>query len=461
MHRFLLFLLLAIPLPQEVSDKAGALFDAGDYRQTAATIEEALPALRQSGDEVTLADCLSLLSVSYSRLGIFNRALEAQQECYQLDLKSGDPANISSSLNNLAGILLSMEDYPEAERLIREAISYEEKLGESAALAVRYGMASDILLKQDKAEEAISFARKALDIDTRAERTVQAAIRQSQLAEAYIETGRLREARELLDKAVSVFSATGNLHSLSVCRHQQGTIAAKLGDFQAAARYLREALTLARQTGNLLFQRNLSQELAVVLKDTDPQTAVTYMQDAVALSDSLYQKQTAQKIAELTVMNDLAGKEEEIANQQKMLRSRRLVIGLLAALLAMTVPALILLVRALTLHRRSNAMLRKATQIKDQLLILGGNESDPGRSTEVSRLVKELTEIGSRAPDSTLTAREKEIATLCADGLLSKEIADRLGISQRTVETHKNNIFKKLGINSTVELVQLMNKLGN
>ena len=33
----------------------------------------------------------------------------------------------------------------------------------------------------------------------------------------------------------------------------------------------------------------------------------------------------------------------------------------------------------------------------------------------------------------------------------------RLSISQRTVETHKHNIFRKLGINTTIELVRLMN----
>ena len=51
-----------------------------------------------------------------------------------------------------------------------------------------------------------------------------------------------------------------------------------------------------------------------------------------------------------------------------------------------------------------------------------------------------------------LTQREQEIARLCCEGLLNKEIADRLDISQRTVETHKNNIFHKLGINTTAEL---------
>ena len=40
--------------------------------------------------------------------------------------------------------------------------------------------------------------------------------------------------------------------------------------------------------------------------------------------------------------------------------------------------------------------------------------------------------------------------------MISKEIAVRLGISQRTVEVHKNNIFRKLGINNTVELMRYM-----
>ena len=58
------------------------------------------------------------------------------------------------------------------------------------------------------------------------------------------------------------------------------------------------------------------------------------------------------------------------------------------------------------------------------------------------------------------TEREKEIIDLCRDGLLSKEIADRLNISSRTVDNHKSNIFKKLGINNTIEMVQYATKNG-
>ena len=56
--------------------------------------------------------------------------------------------------------------------------------------------------------------------------------------------------------------------------------------------------------------------------------------------------------------------------------------------------------------------------------------------------------------------RELEIITLCRDGLQTKEIAKRLNINTRTVDTHKYNIFKKLGINSTMELVLYAVKSG-
>jgi len=58
------------------------------------------------------------------------------------------------------------------------------------------------------------------------------------------------------------------------------------------------------------------------------------------------------------------------------------------------------------------------------------------------------------------TEREREIIYLCRDGLMSKEIANRLGISARTVVTHKEKIFSKLGINTTMEMVQYALKNG-
>lgn len=56
--------------------------------------------------------------------------------------------------------------------------------------------------------------------------------------------------------------------------------------------------------------------------------------------------------------------------------------------------------------------------------------------------------------EATLTKREIEIVELFSDGLSYKEIADRLFISVRTVESHKNNIMEKLELKSIVDLVK-------
>lgn len=453
-----LFLLL---VPQKDIDKAGELFDQGNYSEAASAIEKMLPDLRNSDDSETLADCLSMLAISYNRLGAFNLALEAQQECYELDLKSGDPANISSSLNNLAGIYLTLENYDEAERLIREAITYEEKLGESAALAVRYGMACDILLKKEKIDEAISYAEKALKMDEEAGRTAQAAVRKSQLAEAYIEAGRLQEAEPLLNEASAIFSAMNNLHSLSVCKHQIGIIQAKRGDFSASAHSLREALTLTRQTGNLLLQRNISQELGVVLKDTDPRSAIAYLQDAVALTDSIYNQESARRMAELRISSQIQEKEQELANKEKEIGNRRIWLILLTLAVVLLAALLVLSHRALSLRKKNEEMMKKANDIKDKLLLLGNTPHGESENEDIASMIDTLKDLGSNAPDKALTSREMDIARLCCEGLQNKEIADRLNISTRTVETHKNNIFRKLEINSTAELVSLMEKRKN
>ena len=53
-----------------------------------------------------------------------------------------------------------------------------------------------------------------------------------------------------------------------------------------------------------------------------------------------------------------------------------------------------------------------------------------------------------------LSAREIEIIQLCANGMSAQQIADRLGLSRRTVEVHKSHIFEKLDLNSTTDLVK-------
>lgn len=60
---------------------------------------------------------------------------------------------------------------------------------------------------------------------------------------------------------------------------------------------------------------------------------------------------------------------------------------------------------------------------------------------------------------AALSAREREVLDQLLQGHYNKNIADHLGITPRTVEFHRANIFEKLQVNSAVELAHLMGRL--
>jgi DNA-binding NarL/FixJ family response regulator len=57
-------------------------------------------------------------------------------------------------------------------------------------------------------------------------------------------------------------------------------------------------------------------------------------------------------------------------------------------------------------------------------------------------------------PYEALTDREREVLQLAAEGLSNPEIASRLSISPRTVETHRANLMRKLGLKTQTDLIR-------
>jgi DNA-binding NarL/FixJ family response regulator len=62
---------------------------------------------------------------------------------------------------------------------------------------------------------------------------------------------------------------------------------------------------------------------------------------------------------------------------------------------------------------------------------------------------------GETAPaKTTLTSREKQVLQMLAEGRSTREVASRLNVSHKTVEFHRNNVKRKLGLRKTVELIR-------
>lgn len=71
----------------------------------------------------------------------------------------------------------------------------------------------------------------------------------------------------------------------------------------------------------------------------------------------------------------------------------------------------------------------------------------------LERFLKGRVEMDGQDP-SALSAREREVTQLLAEGNSTKEVATALGISVKTAETHRTNIMRKIGCHSVTEIVR-------
>ena len=67
---------------------------------------------------------------------------------------------------------------------------------------------------------------------------------------------------------------------------------------------------------------------------------------------------------------------------------------------------------------------------------------------------------GDATPFDLLSPRELEVAMLLVQGFRQEDIAKRLSLSAKTVNTHKARLFEKLGIQDTIALARLSSQYG-
>jgi DNA-binding NarL/FixJ family response regulator len=89
-----------------------------------------------------------------------------------------------------------------------------------------------------------------------------------------------------------------------------------------------------------------------------------------------------------------------------------------------------------------------------RLVAAGGAYLDPTVASKIVTSYARQKAPKSNTRGNALTGREEEILRLVARGYVNKEIAHQLGISVKTVETHKTNFMEKLELASRAETVR-------
>jgi len=83
-----------------------------------------------------------------------------------------------------------------------------------------------------------------------------------------------------------------------------------------------------------------------------------------------------------------------------------------------------------------------------------------GLERDSSRREREAEIAILRESLESLTPREREVLPLVVSGLLNKQIAAEIGVSETTVKVHRSQLMRKMGAESVAELVRMAGKLG-
>lgn len=276
-------------------------YDAQNFKLSEHYGLRALPLCKAIGDKTMEADCASLLSIVYVRLGDFNNALTYAQYSNRLDVESGDPNIIASSYNTLAGIYMSMRQPNEAEKYILRAIDYIEDTDNMTRKAVIYGMASEVYQRKEMPEQTLNYATKALKIEQKLGRKDKAAIRRTQRAAALIVLERYDEAEKELTEAMPVIEASGNYHSLAIAYNHMGDLLYVTGRNTEGAEYYNKALPIFMAQHDIYNEAHTRKGLRETLRGIDPEAALEHGDRFEHLRDSIYDHETNANLSKFAV----------------------------------------------------------------------------------------------------------------------------------------------------------------
>jgi DNA-binding CsgD family transcriptional regulator len=274
--------------------------------------------------------------------------------------------------------------------------------------------------------------------------------------------GRLLESARAASQASAALS-TGKVFA-GLAHAERAHTAALAGDAVLAASAFAEAERSHYQNTNILYPWLEQARAWVAVVNGDLPTAVDVLH-------RLADRTRADGFAahEMFALYDLArlGHAEEIADRTETVAAT--VEGRLA-------PAMAWHVRALATEDGAS-LLAAAEELADLGLNLFAAEAAAGavtllrgiRSPQTPRAAQRMAELRSRCdsvqtpalevPQPMLTGRERQIARLAAAGVPSKEIADQLYLSSRTVDNHLMRVYAKLGVTGRAELAAALRSL--
>jgi non-specific serine/threonine protein kinase len=380
-------------------------------------------ALCSGGDAPPLvrAKALNAAGNLSSEQGDYERAKALYQEALSLRREVGDKRGTANSLNNLGVIARRTGDYETAAHVYEECLVIFRELGDEE------GKASVL--------DNLGFLAQCRSDYARAE--------------------------ELYTEALAVFQELGDVTGVAVALNNLGEVAYCRGDHGKAEQFFKKARDLAEELDDKLTTLGVLNNLAnLASRRGDYEGAVALYRESLELCKvTEHSEGIAECLAGMAVVaSEINGQKEQAARLFAAAEALRESLGThLTPNEQEIYEAAVAKVRSALGERAFSATWAAGRRMPHEeavafalALPFSPNGTTPSETKEhPSQLI------------ATLTKREIEVLRFVASGLTDGEVAEKLGLSPRTIHSHLHSIYGKLGVTSRSAAVRfaIENKL--
>jgi DNA-binding CsgD family transcriptional regulator len=431
-----------------------AAFMTGQYARGEAEARAGATAAERSGEPGVLGRCYRSLGINLAAQGHRSEARDCMDKAVTLAREAKDPEAEALALMNAGFYAMQAGEFGAARPVLEKAHVLAEKIGAIACSENIVLDLAELSLLEGKWDEAEALSAESLARLEEWQRPFPFGFAAYDLACVHLLRGRFDEAEALLHQARKWASTFSGAQTLIPVLTALAQLERRRGNSDAARTWLEQALALSRESGHAGWA---TAEALLVLAETCVQTGG--LAGARARLEAAVQASRAFPYLAPRVCR-IRGLVAQGVSLDEAIRHFEAGLGSLAAAPQPYEEALLRYHLALCLLRRNRIGDHKAARshLGDALAIV----ERLGARPDVELVRHALGRIRGRVPAGhALTAREREVLALLAEGLSNAAIAGRLYLSERTIEVHVSHILHKLMLESRSQLAAWVAKHGN
>jgi tetratricopeptide (TPR) repeat protein len=432
------------------------------YDEAIELVERTLIDLVESKDPVEIADLMNTRALAGLHLGRTAAALRDATRGVELAKNAGAQAIHGRLLCTISCIYLTLREWDLVLDFASRSrdISEEAKVQNTLAYALNM-IGSAYLGKRDFATARI-YLNRSQQIFEKLGNTNGQVLTWNNLGVSYFNERNYEKALPYYESSLLAARKLGQVISEAIALGQIAYIHANDPALhQQALREYNEALSTARSKGELRCEEYILSALTEFLEDLGKwQEAYEHQRQLTELREKIYRQQTNNETEKLK--RELEAREKEHLTELHKVKANALQEQLTEA----TTELANFRLRIIQQNERIDLVLSQARSL---MATLPGKTSKPlleaiaslkqddsfyqGSESQIeSKHAEFIQKLSSQYP--TLSNAELKVAALLRMGLNSKEIANILFTSFRTIETHRHHIRKKLGLEGPTSLVE-------